>query len=217
MERENVQDELERRAFDAGLEVRAGEDGAPVIAGHAAIFNKLSVMLWGFREKIAPGAFADSLEDDVRALWQHLTHEVLGRTKADTLRLWEDSKGLVFENDPPDTQTGRDAVTLIKRRDVDQMSFGFYVLPGDDEWEEDENGLLIRTINKAQLIEVSPVTWAAYPDTEVGLRAMYGAKPEIPAGLRGQGALPSQGAGGGSTDETRARGVWRRRLLELNS
>src|SRR5688572_23982393 len=108
---------LEHRTVTiSGLEIRASvEDSAgslPRVLGHAALFNSPSVFM-GFREIIRSGAFTDSLGGDIRALWQHDTARVLGRTKAGTLRLWEDDQGLAFELNPPDTQDGRDAVTLI--------------------------------------------------------------------------------------------------------
>jgi HK97 family phage prohead protease len=158
----------EHRSFDmVGVEVRA--DDKRTIGGYAAVFERKSVMLYGFREKIQPGAFVDSLQDDVRALWQHDTSQVLGRTRSGTLRLWEDETGLGFELEPPDTQTGRDAVTLIGRGDVDQMSFGFTVPIDGDEWSDDEDGIPLRTIKRAKLIEVSPVTFPAYQDTSVDI------------------------------------------------
>lgn len=159
----------QRFATIEGLEVRA-EDGKPAtILGHAALFNVRSVYMMGFRETIEPGAFKDSLAGDVRALWQHDTARVLGRTKAGTLRLWEDDQGLAFELNPPDTQDGRDAVTLIERGDVDQMSFGFNVPRGGDSWSEDDEGIPLRSLRTVSLMEISPVTWAAYPQTGVGV------------------------------------------------
>jgi hypothetical protein len=139
-----------------------------VILGHAALFNTPSVYM-GFREVIAPGAFKESLGGDIRALWQHDTARVLGRTKAGTLQVWEDAQGLAFELNPPDTQDGRDAVTLIERGDVDQMSFGFNVPSGGDSWSKDGDGIPLRTLNTVGLMEISPVTWAAYPQTGVGV------------------------------------------------
>jgi len=160
---------MEHRTFGIdGLEVRRG-DGGPTIAGYAAVFNSKSVMLYGYREMIMPGAFADSLMGDIRALWQHDSSQVLGRTRAGTLRLWEDNKGLAFELQPPDTQTGRDAVTLIERGDVDQMSFGFNVPTNGDEWAEDEDGTPLRLLRRASLVEVSPVTFPAYEATAVSI------------------------------------------------
>jgi HK97 family phage prohead protease len=160
---------LEQRTVSiTGLEIRAVADKPATILGHAALFNTPSLFM-GFREIIKPGAFTDSLSGDIRALWQHDTARVLGRTKAGTLRLWEDDQGLAFELIPPATQDGRDAVTLIERGDVDQMSFGFNVPPGGDSWAEDEDGIPLRELNKIGLMEISPVTWAAYPQTGVGV------------------------------------------------
>jgi HK97 family phage prohead protease len=158
----------QRTATITGLEIRAVENKPATILGHAALFNSPSLFM-GFREIIKPGAFTDSLSGDIRALWQHDTARVLGRTKAGTLRLWEDDQGLAFELNPPDTTDGRDAVTLIERGDVDQMSFGFNVPSGGDSWSEDDDGIPLRELNKIGLMEISPVTWAAYPQTGVGV------------------------------------------------
>lgn len=162
--------QVELRTYTmGGIEARAAADGEPAkISGYAAVFNMPSVLLYGFRERIEPGAFADSVaQNDIRALWQHDSARVLGRTGPGTLRLWEDEHGLAFELMPPDTQDGRDAVTLIKRGDINQMSFGFNVPTGGDSWAEDDDGIPLRTLHSVDLMEVSPVTWAAYPGTNV--------------------------------------------------
>lgn len=159
---------LEQRTVTLSvLEIRAKVD-KPTILGHAALFNTPSLYM-GFREIIKPGAFKASLTGDIRALWQHDSSRVLGRTKNGTLRLWEDDQGLAFELNPPDTADGRDAVTLIERGDIDQMSFGFNVPSKGDSWSEDEDGIPLRTLETVSLIEISPVTWAAYPDTGVNV------------------------------------------------
>jgi HK97 family phage prohead protease len=165
--------EVEQRTRAAvGLEVRTDEAGGRTLVGHAAVFDMLSEDLWGFRERIAPGAFADVLGDDVRALWNHNADYVLGRTKAGTLRIWEDAEGLGVEITPPDTQWARDLLVSIDRGDVTQMSFGFTV--AEEEWtyppvESDE--LPLRTITRmGELFDVSPVTYPAYPQTTVAVR-----------------------------------------------
>ena len=177
---------MERRILDVeSLEVRADDEGkVKTIAGYAAVFDKLSVVMWGFREKIAPGAFRESLKEDVRALWNHDTNHVLGRTTAGTLRLDEDGHGLKVEIDPPGSAAG--FVESIERGDVSQMSFGFKVL--EDRWDEDEEGQDIRTLLRVKLYEVSPVAFPAYPDTEVGVRAWLGENPLTQR--RGEGLLP---------------------------
>ncbi len=167
-------------------------DGKRTIGGYAAVFNTLSVVLWGFREELAPGAFAGSLSNDVRALWNHDPAQVLGRTTNGTLRLEEDNTGLAFEVELPDTQVARDAWTLIERGDVNQMSFGFRSLPDGDEWRIDADGQYIRRVTKLDLAEVSPVTFPAYPDTSVGARAAeWGDEVQIPDQVRRAARLVS--------------------------
>jgi uncharacterized protein len=147
------------------------QEGEPAkITGYAAVFDKMSEVMWGFREVIRPGAFTNTLKTaDVRALWQHDTASPLGRNKNGTLELEEDALGLRISITPPDTQWGRDAVTSIDRGDVDQMSFGFMTL--NDKWSKDENGFDLRELLEVELYEVSPVTFPAYPDTSVAVRS----------------------------------------------
>jgi hypothetical protein len=162
---------MERRSFTA-TELRAIEDekGLRHIVGYAAVFNSLSENLGGFREKIEPGAFRDSITaDDVRALWNHDSNYILGRNKSGTLTLSEDERGLKIDVSPPDTQWARDLMVSIDRGDVDKMSFGFRTL--DDDWNA-VNHEEVRTLKKVQLFDVSPVVFPAYPDTEVGLRSL---------------------------------------------
>ncbi|HUU96344.1 MAG TPA: HK97 family phage prohead protease [Phycisphaerae bacterium] len=162
-------DTIERRFF-TNLEVRADEGGAPKIVGYAAVFDKLSDDLGGFREKIAPGAFTRSLKEkaDVRALVDHDSSRILGRTKSGTLTLSEDKSGLLAEIVPPDTTAGRDAMESIKRGDIDGMSFAFTTR--QDAWEYDDDGDL-RTLEDVDLRDVSVVTYPAYPDTSVAVRS----------------------------------------------
>lgn len=199
--------DIERRFTTSELRAE-GEEGR-TIAGYAAVFNSLSQVLWGFREKIAPGAFADALGDDVRALWNHDTGIVLGRTKSGTLRLHEDEVGLRIEVDPPESAAAY--LESIKRGDVDQMSFGFNTL--EDDWNEDDQGQIIRTLRKVKLFEVSPVTFPAYTATSVGVRSdeIYGFIPEIPAELR----RATGEADDSQKAAARARGAQRRRRLWL--
>lgn len=163
---------VERRFCDlTGIEVRASE-GKRTLSGHAAVFDKLSVKMMGFREIIRKGSFLESIaQDDIRALWNHDTNIVLGRNKAKTLRLSEDAQGLKVEIDLPDTQAGRDAEISIARGDVSQMSFAFRVKTGGDRWFE-EDGEDRRELTALGLAEVSPVTFPAYLDTDVSLKGL---------------------------------------------
>lgn len=176
------QNQIERRVLAIeGCELRADEaDGKPKIRGYAAVFDKWSENLGYFREKIARGAFSESLarNDDVFALMDHDHSLVLGRRKAKTLEVREDDKGLFVEIDPPDTQLGRDILTSLKRGDLDKMSFGFYTRK--QEWKEMPDGNMERTLLAVDLFDVSVVTMPAYPDTSVGVRAMNEAKKAVP-------------------------------------
>ena len=166
----------EVRAFETRMNL---EDGK--LRGYAAVFEVWSELLGGFffqfRETIRRGAFSDSLArgDDVRALWQHDPNWVLGRTKNETLALLEDTHGLHSIIDPPDTQWARDAVFSIRRGDVDQMSFAFSVdAEEDEEWEfETEDGIARRTVKRAHLYDVSPVTYPAFIQTSISVRSIW--------------------------------------------
>lgn len=168
--------DIERRAFVVeGLELRASDGGGQRLVGHAAVFNQLSDDLGGFREQVAPGAFADAIanKDDVRALFNHDPNFVLGRTASKTLVLAEDARGLLIDILLPDTPTVNDLVIApIKRSDVSQMSFAFGVRPGGQDWAKNEDGVNIRTLKRLRLFDVSPVTFPAYPQTDVAVRSL---------------------------------------------
>ena len=159
--------DIERRYMPSELRVEGDE--SPKIRGYAAVFGELSENLGGFREKISAGAFAKSLDADVRALWNHDPGVVLGRTKSGTLRLEEDERGLFVEIDPP--TEARSYIESIQRGDVDQMSFGFRVVK--DAWEQTDD-YSIRTLIEVDLFDVSPVTFPAYPQTSVAIRSVLG-------------------------------------------
>lgn len=159
---------MEKRCFEAALEVRQGETGAATLSGYAAVFGEWSEDLGGFRERIAPGAFQAALTGDVRALWNHDPAFVLGRTTNGTLRLAEDDRGLRVEIDPPEGPLYAGFLENVRRGDVSQMSFGFSVI--EDEKSYDEDGQRLRLLKEVRLYEVSPVTFPAYPQTEVNLR-----------------------------------------------
>ena len=168
------QEQLRFSPLRAEWRVEDGDDGTAKIVGHAAVFDRWSEeMWWGFREKIANGAFTRTLREEVdcRALWNHDANYVLGRTKSGTLRLKEDDVGLAIEIDAPTTPTINDLVLEpIRRGDVDEMSFGFMVI--EESWKkgEDKNPDE-RTLIDVELYDVSPVTYPAYVDTDVAVRS----------------------------------------------
>lgn len=165
---------LERRkAIAPGLELRdaAAEAKSPgTLTGYAAVFNSRSEELYGFYEIIKPGAFKDTIGDghDIYALADHDVRRRLARTKLGTLKLAEDDKGLRVEIALPDTDLGREIAAEARQGLIDAMSFGFFVL---DEEMKREDGDIVRIITKVELLEVSTVTWPAYPATSVALTA----------------------------------------------
>jgi HK97 family phage prohead protease len=162
---------IDRRYAD--LELRMDFDSKnPRIIGYAAVFNKRAEIWPGFFEKVAPGAFANAIKkDDVRALLNHDPNYVLGRNTAETLFLSEDEKGLRYEIIPPDTSWAKDLQISIKRKDINQSSFGFNIV--DEDIQHDKNSVT-RTIKDVRLFDVSPVTYPAYPSTEVHVRMIAG-------------------------------------------
>ncbi|MCC5855126.1 MAG: HK97 family phage prohead protease [Idiomarina sp.] len=173
---------IEKRIFQSSLELRSNEEsGTSLIVGQASVFNVRSENLGGFREVIMPGAFDDVLADDVRCLLNHDGNFILGRTKSGTLRLSVDEEALNYEADAPDTQTIKDLVIApLKRGDIDQSSFAFRVARDGDKWDEDEDGVLVRTVHRiSKLFDVSPVTFPAYPDTKVSARSLEAYKEAL--------------------------------------
>lgn len=163
---------IERRNYPiTDMEVRAEEGKPTILRGYAAVFEKLSVPLYGFREKIRKGAFAKSIErNDIKALWNHNSDYPLGSTKAGTLKLEEDDRGLWFELELPDNSWGRDAAVAVRRKDVDGVSFGFEV--EKEEWDNSNPKNVIRTLVEVNLIEISPTPFPAYPATSVSARSV---------------------------------------------
>lgn len=175
----------ERLTLPVKTEIRADEDNGNIV-GYAAVFNSLSEDFGGWREIVRPGAFRKTINEkrDIRALWNHETSYVLGRTLNGSLALREDEQGLRVEIKPPDTQWARDLVTSVRRGDISQMSFGFRTVR--DNWREDSNDTgTLRELLEVELYEVSPVTFPAYGATDVQVRAFMQARgAELPQEIR---------------------------------
>ena len=184
-------DEARMVALPVTLRAADGDDKRPTLEGHAAMFDTWTQIggdAWGFMERIAPGAFRKSLdEDDYRAFFNHDSNIVLGRKSAKTAVFEEDEKGLRTVIYPPDTQHGRDVVTLIERGDVTGMSFMFRTIR--EEWEEPrgKDDLPKRTILEVVLYEAGPVTFPAYEATSISARdrakSLLDARAELDRGL----------------------------------
>jgi HK97 family phage prohead protease len=166
-------DELEWR--DSGDPEKANET---TLRGHAAVFNRLSDDLGGFRELLEPGAFRAALrkQPDVRLLFNHDPNQVLARTASGTLELREDKTGLhVFARvDRNDADVEKLRVKM-QRGDIDQMSFAFTLGEGGDDWAVTDDGAVVRTIRADgvnELFDTSVVTYPAYPQTDVNMRSL---------------------------------------------
>ncbi len=160
--------EYQARSFPSEFQTRE-ENNDLYIEGYFSVFGSNYELWRGATESIAPGAFSKTLGNDVRALVNHDSRLVLGRSKAGTLELREDSHGLWgrVRINPNDT----DAMNLynrVKRGDVDQCSFGFDIIKEDTETRDD--GSVHWTIREVELFEVSVVTFPAYEATAVSAR-----------------------------------------------
>ena len=173
-EKETQVNKVERRVktdVDFELRVEAAESDGMRFTGYAAVFNSDSEPL-PFIERIMPGAFKRSLKarNEVKLFKNHNMDEVLASTRSKTLRLSEDSKGLLAEATLPDTTAGRDLAVLMKRGDVHAMSFGFSVPAKGDSWSDDG---MTRQLKEIRLHEVSIVTgFPAYEATTASVRSL---------------------------------------------
>lgn len=145
--------------------------GAKKIVGHAAVFNRTVDICGYFFETMMPGAFARTIvEEDIRALINHNEDLVIGRNVAGNLQLSEDEIGLLMVCDPPDTSYGRDLMWNLEAGNITQQSIGFWVR---EEKVRTEGGAVYSDVTDAILRDVSPVTFPAYPTTDVGLRSSF--------------------------------------------
>ncbi len=146
------------------------EDGKLSIEGYFAVFDSVYQIAPDMSESIAVGAFDNTLSGDIRALINHDTTLVLGRTKANTLQLRTDSHGLWGHIDiNPNDSDAMNLYNRVQRGDVDQCSFGFDILNEETDFRED--GSVHWTIKEVRLYEVSPCTFPAYEETHIASRA----------------------------------------------
>lgn len=157
------------------LQLRSGEfttredSEEPIIEGYFAVFNSKYEIWDGASESIAPGAFDETISDDIRALTNHDTTLVLGRTTVSTLELRIDSHGLwgrIRIN--PNDSDAMNTYARVKRGDVSQCSIGFEILSEETDFGPD--GSIHWTIQNVKLYEVSVCTFPAYEETNVSAR-----------------------------------------------
>ena len=160
-----------RQLRTVATEFATREDGDALrIEGYFAVFNTNYEIAPGLSESIAQGAFSRTLQGgDIRALINHDTTLVLARTKAHTLELREDERGLwgsVLIN--PNDQDAMNLYSRVKRGDVDQCSFGFEIVNEETDFRDD--GSIHWTIKDVDLFEVSACTFPAYEATNISAR-----------------------------------------------
>lgn len=159
----------EIRTVSTEFRVATAEDGTRTLTGLIP-YNSQSVDM-GFIEMIAPGAFAGALREDSDCLClrDHDPAYLLGRVKSKTLTLTDSPEGLRFNCKLPNTTQANDLVESINRGDLDSNSFGFTCL--EDKWTSDGQGNVLRTLLEVELFEVSAVSFAAYPASQVAVRS----------------------------------------------
>ncbi|WLA36176.1 HK97 family phage prohead protease [Bradyrhizobium elkanii] len=166
---------MERRA--SSVELRAS---GRRLAGYAALYS-VDTRINDFTEVIMPGAFADTLTQgrDILALADHDSRALLARTKSGTLRLAEDTRGLAFDFDLPNTTIGRDLLELAERGDLGGMSFGFTIPDKGERWIDDRRELRSVTLHEISVVQ----SWPAYPGTVVQARRRPDIVPPAPRRL----------------------------------
>lgn len=162
---------MNKRDFKTQFKITRAEQ-APndlIIEGYFALYEQETELWQNAFEIITKGAFDNTLNNDIRALWNHNTQYVLGRNKSGSLNLKTDDKGLFATLKLPQTQYAQDLYELVQRGDVDQCSFGFNIV--QEDLEELASGGYRWRINEIDLHEVSVVTFPAYENTSVQARA----------------------------------------------
>ena len=162
--------QLEVRSFNAEIRSADIQNEQMIVEGYALKFNSLSQSFGNWREVIDPHALDNCDMSDVRCLVNHDTTLVLGRNTSGTLELNVDDVGLYFKCIFPNTSYAKDLFEVLKRGDVSQMSFGFFLAPNGDAFSKDpeNSGMFIRTLKEIEKIyEVSIVTIPAYEETNV--------------------------------------------------
>lgn len=172
-------------------QLRFVNEAAPTITGNkiggmAAVFNRVSEDLGGFREIIRPGAFDRSLREiaaGTRHVDARIQHEgglqVCGSTANGTLKLEVNKEGLWYELTPPDTQAGRDLVTMVRDGYLRHSSFAFDCEEEALRWSWNEKPPLVEVLD-LDLIDVAPCSRPAYEEATVALRSLMARKSSTP-------------------------------------
>jgi HK97 family phage prohead protease len=173
-------DSAERRFFSTKVSMEKREEGkTPKIEGMAALFNVVTRIGDWFEEEVMPGAFDDVINDDVRCLFNHNPNYVLARSVEGkgTLALSLTSEGLKYSYETPNRSYAKDLEDAIESGDISGSSFAFRIK--EQKWISRKDDIDLRQIVKFErLLDVSPVTYPAYPDATVGKRSLDAFKAE---------------------------------------
>lgn len=167
------------------IQTREAEDGSPIIAGYFVVFDSIYRISAHATESVAKGAFDESINGDVRALYNHNTDIILGRTSSDTLMLRQDNTGLYGEViiNKNDTEA-MNAYERIKRGDITGCSFGFDIAEEIVEYDEVTDNVHYTITKVDPLYEVSPCVFPAYQATSIGVRDKDGAEEREEQAMR---------------------------------
>mgnify|MGYP002640350165 CR=1 FL=1 len=220
-----MSDNIERRFVtaeedpDCELQIEKRANGREVIRGLAIPYNRMSLDLGGFRERILPGSFDKILNRErgrreILSFYNHNDDFLLGRESAGTLEIVSDERGISYIVEPPDTTAGRDVLALVRSRNLQGSSFAFSVSQkGGERFTTDENGKAIREIVEASgLYEMGPVNVPAYgrSTSAVVSRRSYEAwlaeQQEQPAEVAARSLMASVAAAVSSALRIRLRG-----------
>ncbi len=166
------------------FEVRA-EGGATRLSGRFP-YGAETTLGNGRRERFASRAFRSRIEagENVFLLAGHDPEKPLASTEAGSLTLRDDDQALQIEaRVVPSTSWANDALAALSAGLTKGLSPGFRVPAGGDIVTRSEGGLL-RTVERADLFEVSLVTRPAYDAAQLAARSWNVTRPEAPdAGL----------------------------------
>ena len=172
--------EIIKRAIGSINYRSEGEEMPKEFGGIAAVVNTVTDLRF-FEEKIEPGAFDDAINDDVRVLFNHEAEAILGRTKANTARVFVNSDGNLEYTWVPDYENPlhMQVARSIMRGDITQSSFAFTVKEYSWTKSEKYGDMSMHVVRKIdRLLDVSPVTYPAYEDTLAEARSILDTKPK---------------------------------------
>lgn len=168
-----MNEKIEQRSFSLS-EVNESSDGF-FVRGLVNQTGEWSQTLYDkhgnpFVERVMPSVFENALKrgNDVKLLLEHDKNMLLARTKDETLKLTETSRGLEMEANLVPSNQSEHIHALIKRGTLNNMSFGMVVL--DADWTKEE-GVNKRSITELALYECSIVSDPAYTQSTVEARS----------------------------------------------